>query len=131
MPNGTCSIEGCGNQARCRGLCGKHYARYIRHGDPYYVERPEYTGDSYDAAHYRVEQARGKASKYTCAGCAVKRATDWAFDHRDSDPAYSLKGLPYSLSIDHYVPLCRTCHLRFDRLVTRMAAETTRPTPNR
>ena len=29
-----CSIEGCGNSAYGRGWCAKHYARWLRHGDP-------------------------------------------------------------------------------------------------
>ena len=28
-----CNIDGCGNPAKVRGWCGKHYARYWRHGD--------------------------------------------------------------------------------------------------
>lgn len=29
-----CSMPGCGNNARCRGLCDTHYSRWLRHGDP-------------------------------------------------------------------------------------------------
>ena len=29
-----CSVEGCGNQARNRGWCGKHYSRWMRTGNP-------------------------------------------------------------------------------------------------
>lgn len=37
MSNGrkpTCSIEGCDNEALCRGWCRTHYKRWKRHGDP-------------------------------------------------------------------------------------------------
>lgn len=30
----TCVIEGCESEARTRGWCGKHYARWLKHGDP-------------------------------------------------------------------------------------------------
>jgi hypothetical protein len=29
-----CAVEGCGRRAFGRGWCGKHYARWLRHGDP-------------------------------------------------------------------------------------------------
>jgi hypothetical protein len=35
MPDGTCSIEGCGKTGQLtRGWCSKHYGRWRRHGDP-------------------------------------------------------------------------------------------------
>lgn len=47
-----CSIKRCENTAVCKGLCKKHYARLVRHGDPkickrifnglYTNHRPEY-----------------------------------------------------------------------------------------
>lgn len=33
VPNRTCAVDECGNPARRRGWCGKHYARWRRHGD--------------------------------------------------------------------------------------------------
>lgn len=30
----VCKIEGCGNKAKSKGLCSKHYVRLLRHGDP-------------------------------------------------------------------------------------------------
>jgi len=37
MTRGMCSIDGCGNEilaGAARGLCGSHYHRWQRHGDP-------------------------------------------------------------------------------------------------
>jgi hypothetical protein len=34
-----CSVEGCERVASCRGLCSKHYNRFLRHGDPNVVRR--------------------------------------------------------------------------------------------
>jgi hypothetical protein len=30
----TCSINQCEEKSYCRGLCGMHYTRWRRHGDP-------------------------------------------------------------------------------------------------
>lgn len=35
----TCSVEGCEANAKSRGWCGKHYARWTKHGDPTYTRR--------------------------------------------------------------------------------------------
>ena len=35
----ACSIPGCGDPVKGRGLCQRHYKRLMRHGDPLY-ERP-------------------------------------------------------------------------------------------
>lgn len=34
-----CSIEACGNEAKTRGWCEKHYCRWKRHGDPIAVRK--------------------------------------------------------------------------------------------
>lgn len=42
MANGTCSViengKPCGKPARTRGWCGKHYMRWLQHGDPLIVQ---------------------------------------------------------------------------------------------
>ena len=35
-----CSVSACGNLARARGLCGTHYMRTRRYGDPAVKKRP-------------------------------------------------------------------------------------------
>jgi hypothetical protein len=35
----TCQIDDCGEAAHCKGMCPKHYARYVRHGDPHVVKK--------------------------------------------------------------------------------------------
>lgn len=32
-----CKVQGCSIELRCRELCGKHYTRWLRHKDPYFV----------------------------------------------------------------------------------------------
>ena len=34
MPKSTCSVEGCGRQADCRGWCHKHHEHWRKYGDP-------------------------------------------------------------------------------------------------
>lgn len=40
MTQRTCSVEGCDGDATVRGWCGKHYARWYKHGDPEVVRKP-------------------------------------------------------------------------------------------
>jgi hypothetical protein len=76
---------------------------------------------SYEAMHQRVRRHNGPARNHTCVGCCVKRAGNWAYDHRDDQQVVNHKGLIYSLDIGRYIPLCLQCHRRFDAMF--------RPTP--
>ena len=123
----TCTIDGCSDPHMALGYCWKHYARVRTHGDPERVdapapmlgiEHPRWVADmnKYDSAHARVRRRRGPASALSCAHCGGP-AKDWAYDHLD--PAEQIdnrggKALPFSLDLSHYMPLCRTCHRRFD-----------------
>lgn len=40
MTKKRCSIENCESTATRRGWCGKHYARWWKHGDPEHLEYP-------------------------------------------------------------------------------------------
>jgi hypothetical protein len=37
MPKATCSIEGCTKPVHGHGWCNTHYARWLKHGDPFVV----------------------------------------------------------------------------------------------
>ena len=37
----SCSVTGCDKKSRTKGYCGKHYARWHRHGDPLHVLRSQ------------------------------------------------------------------------------------------
>ena len=41
MSNRTCTFDGCQNRLLARGLCGKHYRRWSKHGDPAVGGHPE------------------------------------------------------------------------------------------
>lgn len=68
--------------------------------------------------HYRVAAVRGKASDQTC-GCG-RPATEWAYDHADPEERWAVTpgrrehGARYSLTPDHYLPMCKPCHQRLD-----------------
>ncbi len=72
---------------------------------------------TYETAHARLRKARGSARAHRCAmdGCS-EQAAEWSYDH--ADPAELVdpdRGLPYSLDVARYRPMCRACHIRYDR----------------
>ncbi|MFG2067742.1 hypothetical protein ACGFKZ_12895 [Micromonospora tulbaghiae] len=83
----------------------------VNHPDP--RRKDELT---YDGAHNRVKAQRGSASDHLCR-CG-NQAEQWAYNHADfkqrADTEGREKGRPYSINPDHYLPMCRSCHARFD-----------------
>lgn len=65
---------------------------------------------TYTGIHRRLERDRGKASEFECVGCG-EPAQEWAYDHLDLDEA----GRPLSMKVEHYHPMCISCHRRFDK----------------
>lgn len=114
--DGPCQVEGCENPARSRRMCVKHWARWKRLGAEFVTATlsrdPEYM-PSYGAAHQRVRNYRGSATLYTCHDCEGA-AHEWSYDHQDPAEVTDDRGISYSLSIERYVPRCRSCHRRFD-----------------
>lgn len=128
MSNHTCSIAGCDQPHLARGWCGTHYARWKRHGDPLTTmpmgrpggtpsgsENPFWGGDDigYTGVHERLRRSRGPARQHRCACGAT--AAHWAYDHNDPDQLFDDRGCPYSPRIEHYVPMCQSCHQKQDR----------------
>jgi hypothetical protein len=66
----------------------------------------------YAQAHEAVFEARGKASDYPCAKCGGP-ARDWSYDYQDPEQLVEDRH-PYSLDVDHYLPMCRLCHRRHE-----------------
>ena len=61
-----------------------------------------------------VHDAFGDPNAFPCCLCGVEGWTmQWAYDHKDPNELTGRNGV-YSLDIDHYMPLCRPCHRRFD-----------------
>lgn len=77
MSKSKCSIQGCIKNVHGKGLCGKHYQRLWKHGDPSY-QATRYTicvvdgcqnntrssGSPYCEKHYGRIRRRGTTSKY-------------------------------------------------------------------
>lgn len=124
-PDGVCGMEDCRKPASGR-WCAMHATRALRHGDPRVVlERPKLLGPAnpgwmgddigYGAAHDRVRRRNGRATDYGCAHGCGRQARDWAYDHKDPNELVSeTHGCAYSSDPDHYIPLCVSCHRKFD-----------------
>lgn len=105
--------------AHARGFCGKHYTRFMKHGDPLIVVpiqgRPlKGAAPTFTAIHKRLSRTRGPASQQVCVDCGGE-AREWSYDGLDDDqlidPAHNSA---YSLDLAHYVARCVSCHRRFD-----------------
>lgn len=69
---------------------------------------------AYKTAHKRLKAAQGSARSYLCI-CG-KQAHDWAYNHQDPDEMIDPRtGCAYSAHLEHYRPLCRSCHYDLDR----------------
>lgn len=113
----SCTSEGCGRPYESYGMCATHRAQ-VRDGRP--VAPIESRGGdiaSYVGAHQRVYAKRGPASEHACSYCPAQ-AAEWAYDHLDPDEKMGkTAGRPavFSIDPDHYLPMCKPCHTRFDR----------------
>lgn len=54
----TCSVDGCGSPFYCKGLCGRHYARLRKYGDPSICWPTKRTGCMVEGCH-RQHHAHG------------------------------------------------------------------------
>ena len=94
-----------GRQLSCG--CLRSEVMKARAGQPL-KEFPGYT-----ASHIRVYKAKGRAADHLCAHCGDP-AEQWAYTHSDPHELTSPEGFPYSPDPEHYMPLCRSCHKRYD-----------------
>jgi hypothetical protein len=75
--------------------------------------QPPRSDVGYVRAHQRVRDIKGQACEHLCCKCS-EGATNWAYTNDDPNELVDGQGLRYSLDPDRYVPMCRSCHLRFD-----------------
>ncbi|AYD82237.1 hypothetical protein SEA_WAMBURGRXPRESS_58 [Mycobacterium phage Wamburgrxpress] len=121
--NSTCAVDGCANARYGRKeYCQLHYQR-ARRGKP--LDTTPRNSIFYPVtlrrAHDRIARLWGPASAHPCVDCA-KPAKDWAYDGTDPDqllgkPASKVtSGSWYSIFPEFYMPLCRSCHVKRDRV---------------
>jgi hypothetical protein len=109
-----CSVDGCTEPHLSAGLCSKHHQRQRAHGDPTVFIGPQRAAFVKNpAVHWRLRQDFGPAAEHTCRHCE-EPADQWAYDHGDREPLMDEEG-PYSLDPARYMPLCFSCHTRFDK----------------
>jgi hypothetical protein len=117
-----CGIKSCGRAHRVRGLCLAHGQRVRVHGDPR-ADKPlrahssrNWKGEdvSYIGAHNRVTREHGKATAWKCACGCGRQAADWAYLGTDPASKVDETSRLYSVTPEHYVPLAKSCHRKFD-----------------
>lgn len=130
---GVCSVAGCGQREKLRGMCTKHGTRDLRHGDPRIVKtppgqpmetNPAWRGDevNYFSWHQRLASMQGRAAEYSCVDCG-HQAAHWSYDHAAVDEKIDHRsGLPYTTDPDHYSPRCHRCHMQFDGVTEAASA---------
>lgn len=82
-----------------------------------------WTGDdaAYGTVHGRLRDERGRAEDMTCVECG-RQAADWAYNHTSGVEMYDSRGCVYSPDLTAYVPMCKSCHKKYDMTVARVGA---------
>ncbi len=121
--------KGSGYGSACRPCDrARSRAHYAAHRAVNKTPKPE---SLYKTMHLLVQKKRGPASEQQCAHCG-KQAHHWAYDHMDPDEVTfervsrecrEAQTVAYSADVQHYIPLCRSCHTRFDRKTCRYCGE--------
>lgn len=84
--------------------CGRHAGKGGAPKPPTTDSRDGETRAQYVLRHKRLRQARGSATRHLCEGGCQRQAREWAQIHGTS-------GLDFFAD---YMPLCRSCHIRYD-----------------
>jgi hypothetical protein len=76
---------------------------------------------TYRTVHSRLDKARGSAAGYSCTQCGGA-AREWAYDWTDPSPIVAEvvwddrpMEVTYSVDLERYQAMCRSCHVRYDR----------------
>lgn len=103
----TCKERGVGKWMQNRKLSAETRAKIKENNARYWLgkKRPElYKGEdaSINRKHKWIEEKMGKAKEHICI-CCGRQAQDWA--NKDHS---------YKRDIDDYMPMCRSCHKKYD-----------------
>ncbi|WP_287868603.1 HNH endonuclease [Aeromonas sp.] len=123
MSDAICSIDGCENKIKCKGLCSKHYQRFIKHGDAEAFKSKRFFGclvpgcngkhrsKGYCMKHYHRLRANGDAQRVSIiVGDDKKRIVDsvvvseagcWVWQKRIHDGGYGITSLNGRLEMAH------------------------------
>lgn len=127
VDHGPCSIPGCERRRFfTKDYCRPHYRSFLNYGDPlravpmkdenHYAWKGDQAG--YAAIHTRLRKYRGRADVHVCVECGAP-AKGWAYDRLDPDERTETgpKGgtLTFSVNLDHYQPMCDSCHGKLDQ----------------
>ena len=114
-PEPTCQQPGCERPARRlkATLCHGHYMKIWRYGDVNFNGWRSKPASGYFSMHGRIKWDKGSASAHSCVVCGGQ-AKQWAYTNDDPNEVVDANGHRYSNDQDRYVPMCVSCHLRFD-----------------
>ncbi len=116
-----CQVKECERQRVAKGMCLMHYKREWRKGGPGRGGRRWQTcistgKASYNTMHKQIVRRRGSAKTQSCDHCG-EQAQDWAYNHNSPfERTQLIDGylIPYSVRVVDYIPLCKSCHRKFD-----------------
>ena len=88
LPTGTqplaCHVDGCKDNPKARGLCGKHYQRYLRHADVDVTGKPGRPKDPWTLAAEQVGLANVMSARslarWRRAMAVLKDVSDAGYD---------------------------------------------------
>lgn len=122
-----CEYEGCERTQHSRGYCSTHHKHLRTTGVLEKTKNYPYKDvPTYNGMHQRVRLAKGYATLHKCGRCE-KQAEDWALDHDHASTIitgydYSGRLTKYSTNVDDYIPLCSSCHLKWDFGLKKVSA---------
>lgn len=105
-----CIARQCTEPAYRRWLCKNHYRQSLRDGEPL---PPTMAKRKSTLGYFRLHENLGKAADYKCVVCGAQ-ARDWAYDKK-GETLQGTNGLDYAMDPKHYSPMCRSCHIAYDR----------------
>lgn len=78
------------------------------------LRRNDHEYITYEAAHWRVRQAKGSASEHVCIDCG-KQARQWSYNYSDTVEIVCFRrAVLYSTDPSRYEPRCSSCHKLHD-----------------